>query len=231
VSLEIAPGDRVAIVGRVGSGKTTIGKMITKLFVPDEGAIFIDGADIRQLDPAEIRENIGLVSQEPWLIAGSVEQNIILGAPNAGTDEMLWAADLAGVSDFVNRHPDGFKMMVAERGEGLSGGQRQAISIARALVRKPPVLLFDEPTSSMNARSERSLITRLKETKLDCTVIVITHRTSLLALVDRVIVVDDGKIVGAGSVDAFLNATLNQKGNANKSETADDSVKEESMDK
>jgi len=231
VSLEIAPGDRVAIVGRVGSGKTTIGKMIAKLFVPDEGAIFIDGADIRQLDPAEIRENIGLVSQEPWLIAGSVEQNIILGAPNAGTDEMLWAADLAGVSDFVNRHPDGFKMMVAERGEGLSGGQRQAISIARALVRKPPVLLFDEPTSSMDARSERSLIARLKETKLDCTVIVITHRTSLLALVDRVIVVDDGKIVGAGSVDAFLNATLNQKGNANKSETADDSVKEESMDK
>jgi len=160
-----------------------------------------------------------------------VEQNIILGAPNAGTDEMLWAADLAGVSDFVNRHPDGFKMMVAERGEGLSGGQRQAISIARALVRKPPVLLFDEPTSSMDARSERSLIARLKETKLDCTVIVITHRTSLLALVDRVIVVDDGKIVGAGSVDAFLNATLNQKGNANKSETADDSVKEESTDK
>ena len=224
VSLEIAPGDRVAIVGRVGSGKTTIGKMITKLFVPDDGAIFIDGADIRQLDPAEIRENIGLVSQEPWMIAGSVEQNVILGAPNAGTDEMLWASELAGVSDFVNRHPDGFKMMVAERGEGLSGGQRQAISIARALVRKPPILLFDEPTSSMDARSERNLIARLKDTQLNCTVIVITHRTSLLALVDRVIVVDDGKIVGSGSVDAFLNATLNKTGNANKPETADYSV-------
>ncbi|MAW25354.1 MAG: type I secretion system permease/ATPase [Gammaproteobacteria bacterium] len=224
VSLEIAPGDRVAIVGRVGSGKTTIGKMITKLFVPDDGAIFIDGADIRQIDPAEIRENIGLVSQEPWMIAGSVEQNVVLGAPNAGTDEMLWASELAGVSDFVNRHPDGFKMMVAERGEGLSGGQRQAISIARALVRKPPILLFDEPTSSMDARSERNLIARLKETQLNCTVIVITHRTSLLALVDRVIVIDDGKIVGSGSVDAFLNATLSKTGNANKLETADDSV-------
>ena len=210
ISLEIAPGEKVAVVGRVGSGKTTIGKMITKLFVPDEGAIFIDDADIRQLDPAEIRENIGLVSQEPWMIAGSVEQNIILGAPNAGTEEMLWAAELAGVSDFVNRHPDGFKMMVAERGEGLSGGQRQAISIARALVRKPPILLFDEPTSSMDARSERNLIARLKETHIESTVIVITHRTSLLALVDRVIVVDDGKIVGAGSVDAFLNATLSK---------------------
>ena len=153
-----------------------------------------------------------------------VEQNVVLGAPNAGTDEMLWASELAGVSDFVNRHPDGFKMMVAERGEGLSGGQRQAISIARALVRKPPILLFDEPTSSMDARSERNLIARLKETQLNCTMIVITHRTSLLALVDRVIVIDDGKIVGSGSVDAFLNATLSKTGNANKPETADDSV-------
>lgn len=222
VSLEISAGDKVAIVGRVGSGKTTIGKMVTKLFLPDQGAIFIDDADIRQLDPAEIRENIGLVSQEPWMIAGSIEQNIILGAPNAGTDEMLWAADLAGVSDFVNRHPDGFKMQVAERGEGLSGGQRQAISIARALVRKPPILLFDEPTSSMDARSERNLIARLKETHLESTVIVITHRTSLLALVDRVIVVDDGKIVGAGSVDAFLNATLSKSGQA--TEDAEKSV-------
>ena len=116
--------------------------------------------------------------------------------------------------DFANHHPDGLKLNVAERGEGLSGGQRQAISIARALVRRPPIMLLDEPTSAMDARSERLLIARLKEQLSDdtfkSTVIVITHRTSLLALVDRVIVVDDGKIVGTGSVDAFLNAKLDQ---------------------
>lgn len=212
ISFDIKPGERVAIVGRVGSGKTTIGKMMAKLFVSDSGSVRIDGVDIEQLDPSEVRENIGFVSQEPWLIAGSLEQNIMLGAALASHEDMLWASDVAGVMDFANLHPDGLKLNVSERGEGLSGGQRQAISIARALVRKPPILLFDEPTSAMDARSERALIARLKrelsDEKFDATVVVITHRTSLLSLVDRVIVVDDGKLVGSGTVDAFLNAKL-----------------------
>ena len=214
VSFSVAPGERVAIVGRVGSGKTTIGKLISKLFVSDDGHVRLDDVDIEQLDPSEIRENIGFVSQEPWLIAGSLEQNIMLGAALASHEDMLWASEISGVMDFANHHPDGLKLNVAERGEGLSGGQRQAISIARALVRRPPIMLLDEPTSAMDARSERLLIARLKEQLSDdtfkSTVIVITHRTSLLALVDRVIVVDDGKIVGTGSVDAFLNAKLDQ---------------------
>lgn len=211
ISFKVKAGERLAIVGRVGSGKTTVSKLITKLFVPDSGAVLIDGVDILQLDPAEIRENIGMVSQEPWLIAGSIEQNILLGSPDATTEDLLWAGKLCGVSNFTDNHPKGYKMLVGERGEGLSGGQRQSVTIARALVKKPPIFLFDEPTSAMDARSERALIENLKNHRFNGTMIVITHRTSLLALVDRVLVIDNGKIVGEGSVEAFLNASLKNK--------------------
>jgi len=208
ISFEIKPGQKVALVGRVGSGKTTIGKLIAKLFLPDTGAVYVDGVDIQQIDPAEVRENIGMVSQEPWLIAGTIEQNILLGSPESTTQDLIWAGNLSGVSEFVDTHPKGYKHTVAERGEGLSGGQKQAITIARAMVKRAPILIFDEPTSAMDARTERRFIERFKNEKLDCTLIVITHRTSLLALVDHVLVVDQGKIVGSGSVDSFLNARL-----------------------
>ncbi len=217
VSFKVNSGERVAIVGRVGSGKTTVSKLITKLFVPDSGSILIDGIDILQLDPAEIRENIGMVSQEPWLIAGSIEQNILLGSPDATTEDLLWAGKLCGVSGFTDEHPKGYKMLVGERGEGLSGGQRQSVTIARALVKKPPIFLFDEPTSAMDARSERALIENLQNHRFEGTMIVITHRTSLLALVDRVLVIDNGKIVGEGSVEAFLKAGLKNKAEASQS--------------
>jgi len=211
VSFKVKSGERVAIVGRVGSGKTTVSKLITKLFTPDSGSILIDGIDILQLDPAEIRENIGMVSQEPWLVAGSIEQNILLGSPDATTEDLLWAGKLCGVSNFTDEHPKGYKMLVGERGEGLSGGQRQSVTIARALVKRPPIFLFDEPTSAMDARSERALIENLQNHRFEGTMIVITHRTSLLALVDRVLVLDNGKIVGEGSVEAFLKAGLKSK--------------------
>lgn len=215
VSFKVRSGERVAIVGRVGSGKTTVSKLITKLFIPDSGSVLIDGVDVLQLDPSEIRENIGMVSQEPWLIAGSIEQNILLGSPDASTEDLLWAGKLCGVSSFTDQHPKGYKMTVGERGEGLSGGQRQSITIARALVKKPPIFLFDEPTSAMDARSERTLIDNLKNHRFDGTMIVITHRTSLLALVDRVLVIDHGKIVGEGSVEAFLKAGLKNSDGSN----------------
>jgi len=234
VSFDIRPGERIAIVGRVGSGKTTVGKMMAKLFEPDSGSVRLDGIDIAQLDPSEVRENIGFVSQEPWLIAGSLEQNIMLGAALASHEDMLWASGLAGVTDFANLHPDGLKLNVSERGEGLSGGQRQAISIARALVRRPPILLFDEPTSAMDARSERTLIARIQKElssdNFDATVVVITHRTSLLSLVDRVIVLDDGKLVGSGSVDAFLNAKLGQSAESARNNSAASGEKSASRD-
>lgn len=208
ISFEIQPGQKIAVVGRVGSGKTTIGKIISKLYLPESGSVYVDGVDIQQIDPAEIRENIGMVSQEPWLIAGTIEQNILLGSPEASTQDLIWAGKISGVSDFIDSHPKGYKHTVAERGEGLSGGQRQAITIARALVKRPPILLFDEPTSAMDARTEKKFIEQLKGEKLTSTLIVITHRTSLLALADHVLVVDQGKIVGSGSVDSFLNARL-----------------------
>ncbi len=211
ISFLIRKGERIGVVGRVGSGKTTIGKLVTKLFPPKSGKILIDGVDISQLDPSEIRENIGYVSQDPWLIAGTVEQNISFGATEIKTEQMIEAADVSTSSDFINSHTKGFKQMLDERGEGLSGGQKQAITIARAIVKNPPILILDEPTSSMDAKTEKSFIDRFKKYNTEATILLITHRTSLLALVDKVIVVDKGKIVGSGSVDAFLKATKSEK--------------------
>lgn len=206
VSFSIEPGESVAIVGRIGSGKTTIGKLITKLYLPDEGRVSIDGIDVSQLDPAEIRENLGVVSQEPWLIAGTLEQNILLGVSTWDTEKLLFACEVSGVSDFSNLHPDGLKMIVSERGEGLSGGQKQAIALARAIVREPSIYLLDEPTSSMDAKSERVFIQRFKQHLLNkrATKIIITHRTSLLALVDRVLVMDGGRLISDKSAQEFI---------------------------
>jgi ATP-binding cassette subfamily C protein LapB len=211
VSFNIKKGEKIGIVGRVGSGKTTIGKLVTKLFLPKSGKVLIDGVDLNQLDPSEIRENIGYVSQDPWLIAGTVEQNISFGATEIKTEEIIEAADVSTSSDFINAHPKGFKQVLDERGEGLSGGQKQAITIARAIVKKSPILILDEPTSSMDAKTEKNFIDRFKKYNAEATIILITHRTSLLDLVDKVIVVDKGKIVGSGSVEAFLKATKSEK--------------------
>jgi len=213
VTFDINPSERVAIVGRVGSGKTTIGKLTAKLFNPEGGSIYIGGVDLLQLDPSEVRENIGYVSQEPWLIAGTIEQNITLGATEVTPEDIIWAAKLSGAAEFIDRHPKGYKLAVRERGEGISGGQKQCITIARALVRKPKILIFDEPTSSMDARTEKLFIDSFRQQKVDATLILITHRTSLLSLVDRVLVVDNGKIVGSGSTAAFLSATMKPSGN------------------
>ena len=211
ISFKIGKGERIGLVGRVGSGKTTIGKLITKLFLPQKGSISIDGIDIRQLDPSEIRENIGYVAQEPWLIAGTIEQNISLGATDIKSEEIIEAANISTATEFINKHTKGFKQVLDERGEGLSGGQKQALTVARALVQKPPIFIFDEPTSSMDAKTEKKFIENFKRYNPEATLLLITHRTSLLSLVDKVIVIDQGKIVGSGSVDGFLKATKTGK--------------------
>jgi ATP-binding cassette subfamily C protein LapB len=206
VSFSIKSGERVAILGHVGSGKTTIGRLISGLYEPDSGMIRVDGIDIRQIAPSELRENIGFSAQDTWLMSSTIEENISLGSINVDPKTILWAGDLAGVSDFANRHPDGYKLILKERGESLSGGQRQAISLARALVRHPSLIILDEPTSSMDAKSEQNFVQRFKNEQLECTLVVITHRTSLLSLVDKVIIMENGKVAGMGTTEQFMRA-------------------------
>ena len=198
VSFRLKAGEKVGIIGRIGSGKTTIEKLVLGLYPPTEGAVLIDGIDARQIDPAELRRAIGFVPQDVNLFYGSLKHNIAMGAPFADDSAILAAAELAGVQEFANTHPEGFDMPIGERGESLSGGQRQAVAIARALLNDPPVLLLDEPSSSMDHQSEEGLKQRLRGFASHKTIILVTHRTSLLDLVDRLIVLDQGQIVADG---------------------------------
>lgn len=206
VSFKIAPGDRVALIGRVGSGKSTIEKLILGLYRPEQGAVLLDGIDVRQLDPADVRRNVAYVSQDVTLFYGTLRENITLGLPYADDSTLLAAAEVAGLLEFVNRHPLGFDMMVGERGESLSGGQRQAVGIARAVLHNSPVLLLDEPTSAMDFSSEAHINAQISRFAQGKTVVLVTHRTSLLSLVNRVIVVDAGKVVADGPRDRILEA-------------------------
>jgi ATP-binding cassette subfamily C protein LapB len=198
VSLQIRAGEHVAILGRVGSGKTTLQKLILGLYQPTEGAVLVDGVDMRQLDPAELRRNIGYVPQDVTLFYGTLRENLTISAVAADDAAVLHAAGVGGILEHVNTHPKGFDMMVGERGESLSGGQRQAVAIARAAINDPPILLMDEPTGSMDHSSEEEVKQRLRAFAAGKTMMIVTHRTSLLDLVDRIIVVDSGKIVADG---------------------------------
>jgi ATP-binding cassette subfamily C protein LapB len=198
VSFDIAPGERVAILGPIGSGKSSVARLLLGLYRPTDGAVLADGIDIRQIDPTDLRRNIGAVLQEPWLLSGTLRENIAFGAVRPRDEEILEAARLAGVEEFAARHPEGYDMRLGERGQGLSGGQRQAVALARALMGDPPILVLDEPTAAMDIRSEAALIARLKSVLGHRTLVLITHRTSLLELVDRVIVIDGGKVVADG---------------------------------
>lgn len=198
VSFKIQAGEKVAFIGRVGSGKSTIQRLILGLQQPTEGAILIDGIDLRQIDPAELRRAAGFVSQDVSLFYGSLKDNIALGAPFADDQDILNAAEIAGVAEFANRHPRGFDMLIGERGESLSGGQRQSVGIARAVLNDSPILLLDEPSSAMDHQSEDALKARLRRFTTGKTVVLVTHRTSLLELVDRLIVIDSGQIMADG---------------------------------
>ncbi len=202
----VEPGEKVGILGRVGSGKSTIARLLLGLYEPTEGSVLIEGTDIRQIDPADLRRNIGYVSQDNYLFFGSVRDNISFGAPHLDQKTVTRAATIAGVTDFLQTHPHGFDLQVGERGMALSGGQRQAIVIARALLQDPPILMLDEPTSSMDNASEQQFKNRLGEILDDKTLILVTHRGSLLSLVDRLVVLDGGKVVADGPKDEVLKA-------------------------
>lgn len=206
VSFTLKEGERVGIIGRIGSGKTSLAKLVLGLYQPTGGTILIDGVDSKQIDPADLRRSMGYVSQDPVLFYGTLKHNLTLGAPLASDEQMIEAAKAAGVDRFASKHPDGYSMLISERGESLSGGQRQAIAIARSLLNNPSVLLLDEPSSNMDNQSEVSLRRQLKPICATRTVLLITHRMALLELVDRLMVVDNGKIVADGPKEQVITA-------------------------
>jgi ATP-binding cassette subfamily C protein LapB len=206
VSFCIREGEHVALLGRVGSGKSTLLRLVLGLYQPRSGAILIDGVDIRQLDPSQLRRNIGYVPQDVTLFFGSLKENILLADPHLDNADLLAAAGVAGLNEMIDTHPRGFDMAVGERGELLSGGQRQGVAIARAVVHQPSILLFDEPTGSMDHTSEDTIKRNLRQFAAGKTMLIVTHRTALLDLVDRIIVVDKGKIVADGPKERVVEA-------------------------
>jgi ATP-binding cassette subfamily C protein LapB len=206
LSFKIRPGERVGILGRIGSGKSTIARLCIGLYEPADGAVLMDGTDIRQIDPADLRRNVGYVAQDNYLFFGSVRDNVAFGGAHMDDQSILRAATVAGVTDFVRTHPHGFDLQVGERGMSLSGGQRQAVTVARALLMDPPILVLDEPTSCMDNSSEAIFKKRLTEILPNKTLVLITHRSSLLNLVDRLIIVDAGKVVADGKKEDVLGA-------------------------
>ncbi len=210
-TLSIKAGDRVGIIGRIGSGKTTLAKLLVALYQPQSGSILIDGTDIRAIDPTDLRRSVGYLPQNIVLFAGSVRDNLQIGAKDVDDAAILRAASIAGLDDIVNRHPKGFDMAVGERGESLSGGQRQSVALARALVTDPPILILDEPTHAMDHSSEERLKARMQNELSNRTILIITHRESLLSIVNTLVVVDSGKMVAAGPKEAVLKALAEGK--------------------
>ena len=205
VTFTLQPGEHVALLGRVGSGKSTIAKLLLGLYDPEEGVILLDGTDIRQLDPLDLRRKVGSSMQDSVLLSGSVRENIVLDRAGIDDEEMIRAAELSGTHQFMGQIANGYDRRLADRGEGLSGGQRQSIAIARALATRPAVLVFDEPSSAMDQQTESALLDRLEKDLTGRTFLVITHRTPFLRLVQRVIIVDRGKIVADGPRDQIIS--------------------------
>jgi ATP-binding cassette subfamily C protein LapB len=204
LTLSIAPGEKVAIIGRLGSGKSSAIKLLLNLYTPEEGTVLLDGIVAQQIDSLSLRRLVGYVPQDLTLFHGSIRDNILMGAGQGSDFDILEAARIACLDEVLKQLPDGLETQVGERGERLSGGQRQTVGIARALVRKPKLLLMDEPSSQMDPATETRFIANLRAALGDTTLLLVTHRMSLLPLVDRLVVMDQGKAVLDGPRDQVL---------------------------
>ena len=195
LSFKIPAGQKVALVGKMGSGKSTLSRLIAGIYAPTEGAILIDGVDVRQIDTADIKKNIGIMLQESWLFSGTVRENIQMGFSEYDDEHLLRVCKISGVDDFIGSNPKGYELEIRERGQGLSGGQKQALNLARSLLHDPNILLLDEPTSSMDQGSEKKVVASLQETCAEKTMLIVTHRNPILTIVDRVFGLENGKII------------------------------------
>ena len=206
LSFKIEPGQKVAILGKMGSGKSTVARLLAGLYEPDSGSILVDGVDIRQIDPADLRRNIGFMLQETWLFSGTIKENIQMGFTEYDDTHILNVAKLSGVDEFVKRNPSGYDFYLKERGEGLSGGQRQSINLARALLHHPSTLILDEPTSSMDQATEKAVLDNLSSWLGPKTLVAITHRNILVRLASRVLVLDQGVLVADESPENLVRS-------------------------
>lgn len=203
VNFQIGSGEHVALIGSIGSGKSTVARLMLGLYPPSSGLVLIDGVDIRQLTPDAVRSRVGALFQDNVLLTGTLRDNILLGREDVDDEEMIRAAKLSRAHEFISRMPQGYDLELADRGEGLSGGQKQSIALARALVGRPPIIILDEPTSSVDADTERGMMENLRGEFADRTLVIITHRPSLLNMVDRIIMLANGKIVMDGTPSAI----------------------------
>jgi ATP-binding cassette subfamily C protein LapB len=194
VSFKITEGESVGIIGRIGSGKSTIEKLILRLYEPTNGTILIDGIDINQINPADLRRNMGYVSQDIALFKGTIRDNIMYRASYASDDELKRVAEISTIDSFIKKHPLGFDMPIGERAAGISGGQKQGIGIARAFLYDVSIMLFDEPSNAMDQMTEKELIESFKKHLKGKTSLIVSQKMSMLEVVDRVIVMNDGKV-------------------------------------
>jgi len=210
LNLKVAAGEKIAVVGKIGSGKTSLLRLIAGLYDPSEGSVKIDQSDVTHMHPDDLRKHVGVVMQTPMLFSGTLKENLLMGNPDASDEDVTRAAKIANVDEIASDLPDGYETVLAEGGKQLSGGQRQAICIARAFVGDPKIIILDEPSSAMDSGSEQQLLSDLKGLLVNKTLILITHRGTLLSLVDRVVVFDSGRIVADGPKEKVLQAVQQQ---------------------
>lgn len=211
--LKIRAGEKVAILGRNGAGKSTLLQLLSGMQEPNQGAVHLDGLDLSLIDPSDVRRDMGLLNQNAYLFYGTIRENLTLGAPLATDDDILNALTVTGALAFIQEKKEGLDHLILEGGIGFSGGQKQAFLLARLLIRQPNILLLDEPTASIDDVSEKQLIDHLKDWLAHRTLIVATHRRAVLELVDRIVVVNDGKIVMDGPRDEILSQSTIQHNN------------------